>query len=140
LRLSGPSSVVHSKGALAAMRRHAVESRFYDCEQCTVWDFLKEKLDQCGWLPLRICFRVDTIRNPSKAEIPLRLDALNRAEHEVFLWYSYARSRQAESFLLLDDGLGLTRFGGRVVLSNFSRLFAVDDAPSVIGLSMRQLI
>jgi hypothetical protein len=37
-------------------------------------------------------------------------------------------------------GLGLTRFHGRVVLSNIFRLFAVDDAPLVIGLSMRGFI
>ncbi|MEO7207624.1 MAG: hypothetical protein ABI145_12745 [Steroidobacteraceae bacterium] len=36
--------------------------------------------------------------------------------------------------------LDLTRFGGRVVLPNLLGLFAVDDAPSVIGLSMRRLI
>jgi dGTP triphosphohydrolase len=42
--------------------------------------------------------------------------------------------------VLHDANVGLTRFGGRVVLSNLFRLFAVDDAPSMIGLSMRQLI
>jgi hypothetical protein len=36
--------------------------------------------------------------------------------------------------------IGLTRFGGRVVLSFLLDLFAVDDAPSVIGLSMRRSV
>ena len=36
--------------------------------------------------------------------------------------------------------LGLTRFSGRVVLSFLLGPFAVDDAPSVIGLSTRRSI
>lgn len=82
LRLSCPASLVHAKRALAAVRRNAIEPRLADREQRSPAGTLEAKLDQGGWLDVRIGLGIESVRNPPKAEVKLRLEPLVESSHD----------------------------------------------------------
>jgi hypothetical protein len=61
------------------------------------------ELDQRRRLVIRVGLGVDRIRNPSKAEVPLGLDAIDGAEDGVRVGLPYLRWPKAEALLMLDE-------------------------------------
>src|SRR5262245_27746834 len=83
LGLGSPAPFVHEERPFAAVRRHAVETRFHNREQRSLGGLFQAEFDERRRLVLGVSLRVDPVRDPPETEVTLRFDALDGAERRV---------------------------------------------------------